>query len=98
MPLQNAFANLGEDGTLQKIAQYLEQIAANLGRTYPDTAGNLRVNVNAGTLPTVTTVSTVTAVTTVGNQTQQSGYSTAYDQYSAMNAGAIANRSRISVS
>ena len=92
MPLQNAFENLGEDGTLQKIAQYLEQIAANLGRTYPDTAGNLRVNVNAGTLPTVTTVSTV------GNQTQMSGYSTAYDQYSAMHANAAANRSRISVS
>ena len=95
MPLQNAFENLGEDGTLQKIAQYLEQIAANLGRTYPDTAGNMRVNVNAGTLPTVTTVSTVT---TVGNQTQMSGYSTAYDQYSAMHANAAANRSRISVS
>lgn len=89
MALQNLFGDLGLESTLQKIAVYLAEIANNLGRTYPDTNGNLRTVVSSGT---VTTVSTVTS------QSQMSGYSTAYDQYCQMQIGANAIRSQISVS
>lgn len=88
MALQNAFGNLGLDETLQRIAIYLEQLASTVGRAYPDTTGRLPVNI-AGSVSTVTTLS---------NQNQQSGYSTAYDQYAQIQMCATAIRSNIVVS
>ena len=85
MALQNLFGNLGLDATLQKIAQFLQAISNNLGRMYPDTSGRMRVNIETGTLTTLT------------NQTQQSGFSTSYDQYAQVQMCASAIRSQIKV-
>lgn len=89
MQLQNLFGALGLDSTLLKIANYLEQIASTMGRTYPDTSGRMQVNVITGAL---------TSVTTLTSQTQQSGYSTAYDQYAQMYSCAQGVRSKITTS
>jgi hypothetical protein len=94
MALVNVFGKLGLDGTMQKIAQYLQQIAANIGRMYPDTSGRMRVNVEAGTINTVTSV---TSMTTLNNQQQQSGYFTNYDQYAQLQMCANGIRSQIKV-
>ncbi|HQZ40663.1 MAG TPA: hypothetical protein PLH72_16655 [Vicinamibacterales bacterium] len=59
----------------------------------------LRVNVNAGTLPTVTTVSTVSSVTSVANQVNGGGYALSHQVMALMNQGvAGAIRPNISVS
>lgn len=59
----------------------------------------LRVNVNAGTLPTVTTVGTVSSVTSVANQVNGGGYALSHQVMAMMNDSAgIAVRNRISVS
>ena len=53
----------------------------------------LRVNINAGTLPTVTTVGTVssvTAVASVTNQVSSGGYALIHQVMSLMNAGIMA--------
>lgn len=86
MALQNLFGDLGLDATLQKIAQFLQAISNNLGKMYPDTSGRMRVNVETGTLATLT------------NQTQQSGFATSYDQYAQVQMCASAIRSQIKVS
>lgn len=89
MALVNPFGKIGLEATLQKIAQYLQQIASNIGMMYPDTGGNMR---------TVITSGTVTTVTTLTNQTQQSGYFTNYDQYAQIQMCANGIRDRIHVS
>lgn len=92
MALHNMFGSLGLEATLQKIAQLLQHISSNLGRMYPDVAGRMRVNVEAGALSSVATV------TTLGNQTMQSGFQTSYDQYAQIQMCATAIRSQITVS
>ena len=47
----------------------------------------LRVNVNAGTLPAVTTVSTVSSVTSVANQVNGGGYALSHQVMALMNQG-----------
>lgn len=88
MALQNLFGDIGLDATLQKISQYLEQIASTLGRTYPDSGGNMRTVISSGT---VTTVSSITNSVSVGS------FSASYDQYGQMMIGAEAIRSKITV-
>lgn len=85
MALHNLMGELGLEETLQRIALFLERLDSTMGRTYPDTNGRMQVNVVTGTLPTLT------------SQSQQSGYSTAYDQYEQMMVGADYIRNRISV-
>lgn len=89
MALINAFGDIGLEKTLQKIAQFLQQIASNLGRMYPDPSGRMRVNVEAGALSSVGTLT---------NQTQQSGYYTNYDQYAQIQMTAQGVRAQIKVS
>jgi hypothetical protein len=92
MALRNLFGDLGLDATLQKISQYLQIIASTSGSTYPDTAGRMRVNIESGTLPTVSTVGTVNNVAAVG------GFSSTGDQYYQALNGANYIRSRITTS
>jgi len=77
----------------------LEQIRDRLG--LPDTAGRLRVVVDAITgaltLATVTTVGTVTTVTTLTNQAQVGGLLANGDQIAQWNNIAGWNRSYIDV-
>lgn len=86
MAMVNPFGKMGLDATLQKIAQLLQQIAGTMGRTYPDTGGRMRVNVETGTVSTLT------------NQVQQSGFQTSYDQYAQIQMCAHGIRSQIKVS
>lgn len=62
----------------------------------------LRVNINAGTLPVVTTVSTVTTVasiTSVANQVNAGGYALSHQVMSMMNQSvAMGIRNNITVS
>lgn len=62
----------------------------------------LRVNINAGTLPVVTTVSTVTVVasiTSVANQVNAGGYALSHQVMAMMNQSvAMGIRSNITVS
>lgn len=94
MALANLFDDLGLDGTLQKMAVALTEIAQNIGKWYPNSSGQMPVTVT-GTLSTVSTVSTVSAVTSVS---QMSGYSTAYDQYCQIQIPANGVRSQITTS
>ena len=72
----------------EEVTQYLAAILSRLG--FPDVAqGSLRVSIVNGTVTTVTTVTSVS---------QMSGFSTAYDQYGQMMAGASAIRNQIVVS
>ena len=65
--------------------------------------GQMRVSIDAGTLPTVTTVTTVstvtsvTAVAAVTNQVSMGGFNTADHVPSLMNIAAQGLRSRITV-
>lgn len=86
MALSNLFGQLGLDGTLQKIAQYLEQISSTMGRTYPDTSGRMQVNVITGTIATVSNVGSIGT------------YNAQYDQYCQMMGNASYIRSRITTS
>lgn len=83
MALQNLLGDLALEGSMQQIAQYLEQIASSIGRMYPDTAGRTRINIETGT---------VSGLTAVG------GYNMQYDQYSQCMIGAEAIRNKIVVS
>ena len=73
---------------------------SGLGQAMPDAAARLRVNIDAGTLPTVTTVGTVTTLTTLTtltNQTQVGGLSAVEQIPSLMRLGADTLRRNISV-
>jgi hypothetical protein len=89
MAIRNLFGELGLEETLQSVVHYLKSLAGSIGQVYPDTAGRIRVNVETGTLSTVTTVTNING---------QSGYSTAYDQYCQMMTNASYIRSRITTS
>jgi len=92
MTLKNAFADIALDETLQRIAIYLEQLSSSLGRTYPDSGGNLRTVISSGTVTTVTTVSTLSNIAAIGSTNAQ------YDQYEQIMIGANAIRNQIIVS
>lgn len=63
------------------------------------TASELRVNINSGTLPTVTTVGTVNTVSSVTNQVSSGGYALSNQVMATMNQNvASAIRANISVS
>lgn len=98
MALKNLFGDLGLDSTLQKMAQYLQQIASNIARVYPDPSGSLRVIPTGGTVTAVTTVTTVSTVSNVNNISGVGGFQTNYDQYSAMQGNADCIRSRVTTS
>ena len=90
--LKNLFGGLALEGTLQKIAQGIQQLSSSLGRVYPDAGGNLRVVSSGGSLVSVTTVSSVTNAQAIG------GYQASYDQYAAMQGNAQCVRAQIRVS
>jgi len=79
---------------LQAIRIALHSLSRSMGQAMPDTAGRLRVSVDAGTLPTVTTVTTLA---TLANQTQIGG-NAAFEQIPAlMRLGADSIRRNVSV-
>ncbi len=57
------------------VCQALTELAERLD-IYPDGAGNLRISVQGGTLPTVSTVSSVTTVSTVTTVSSVNGVTT----------------------
>lgn len=78
----------------------VQSLLRSIGQAMPDTAGRIRVNIEAGTLPTITTVSTVTTVTTVStvsNQTNMGGFSGTEQIPSLMRIAADSLRRNISV-
>lgn len=88
---------------LETLRMLLHSLTRSIGLSIPDTAGRLRVSVDAGTLPAVTTVSTVTTVTTVTtcstltNQAQVGGYAANMQIPALMNGGADSLRRNITV-
>lgn len=64
---------------LQALRSELQSLSRSIGQSYPDTAGRMRVAIDAITasltLATITTVTTVTTVSTVTNQAQIGGIS-----------------------
>ena len=78
----------------------VQSLTRSIGQMMPDTAARMRVNVEAGTLPTVTTVGTVSTVTTMAtltNQTQIGGLAATEQIPSLMRLGADSLRRNISV-
>jgi hypothetical protein len=78
----------------------MQALTRSIGQMLPDTANRMRVNVEAGTLPTVTTVGTVSTVTTMAtltNQTQIGGLAATEQIPSLMRLGADSLRRNISV-
>jgi hypothetical protein len=78
----------------------VQSLTRSIGQMMPDTANRMRVNVEAGTLPTVTTVGTVSTVTTMAtltNQTQIGGLAATEQIPSLMRLGADSLRRNISV-
>lgn len=64
MALRNAFADLATEDSTQTILYLLAQIIDKMARL--DTADRLAVNVESGTLPTVTTVSDISRLNAMG--------------------------------
>jgi hypothetical protein len=83
---------------IQALRMAIQSLDRSIGQAMPDTAGRLRVNIDAGTLPTVTTVGTVTTVTAVANQTNIGGYSGTEQIPSLMRLASDALRRNITVS
>jgi hypothetical protein len=78
----------------------VQALTRSIGQMLPDTAARMRVNVEAGTLPTVTTVGTVSTVTTMAtltNQTQIGGLAATEQIPALMRLGADSLRRNISV-
>jgi hypothetical protein len=75
----------------------VQSLNRSIGQMMPDTAARMRINVEAGTLPTVTTVGTVTTVATMTNQTQIGGLAATEQIPSLMRLGADSLRRNISV-
>jgi hypothetical protein len=75
----------------------VQALTRSIGQMMPDTAARMRINVEAGTLPTVTTVGTVTTVATMTNQTQIGGLAATEQIPSLMRLGADSLRRNISV-
>lgn len=76
----------------------VQALTRSIGQMMPDTAQRMRVNIEAGTLPTVTTVGTVTTLGTMTNQTQIGGLAATEQIPSLMRLGADSLRRNISVS
>ena len=72
----------------------VQALTRSIGQMMPDTAARMRVNIEAGTLPTVTTVTTVATLT---NQTQIGGLAATEQIPSLMRLGADSLRRNISV-
>jgi hypothetical protein len=79
---------------LQAIRIALHSLSRSMGQAMPDTAGRLRVSVDAGTLPTVTTVTTLA---TLANQTQIGGNAACEQIPALMRLGADSIRRNVSV-
>ena len=75
----------------------VQALTRSIGQMMPDTANRLRVNIEAGTLPTVTTVGTVTTLATMTNQTQIGGLAATEQIPSLMRLGADSLRRNITV-
>ena len=75
----------------------VQSLTRSIGQMMPDTANRMRVNIEAGTLPTVTTVGTVTTVATMTNQTLIGGLAATEQIPSLMRLGADSLRRNISV-
>jgi hypothetical protein len=82
---------------LETLRMLLHSLTRSIGLSIPDTAGRLRVSVDAGTLPTVTTVTTVTTCSTLTNQAQVGGYAANMQIPALMNGGADSLRRNITV-
>ena len=86
---------------LASLRTVIGSLSRNVGQTYPDVAGRLRVAVDsisgALTLATITTVGTVTTVATVTNQTNIGGYAASDKIPSLLHMGAETLRRNISV-
>lgn len=90
--------------SIEAMRMELHSMLRSVGQAMPDTAGRLRVVIDAITgaltLATITTVSTVTTVTTVSTMTNQTqlGGNPAFEQIPAlMRVGADSLRRNISV-
>jgi hypothetical protein len=85
---------------IEAMRMAVQALTRSIGQMMPDTAHRMRVNVEAGTLPTVTTVGTVTTVSTVStltNQTQIGGLAATEQIPSLMRLGADSMRRNINV-
>jgi hypothetical protein len=82
---------------IEAMRMAVQALTRSIGQMMPDTANRMRVNVEAGTLPTVTTVGTVTTVATMTNQTQIGGFAATEKIPSLMRLGADSMRRNISV-
>jgi hypothetical protein len=79
---------------IQALRMAVQALNRSIGQMMPDTANRMRVNVEAGTLPTVTTVGTVSTMT---NQTQIGGLAATEQIPSLMRLGADSARRNILV-
>jgi len=79
---------------IEAMRMAVQALNRSIGQMMPDTANRMRVNVEAGTLPTVTTVGTVSTMT---NQTQVGGFAATEQIPSLMRLGADSTRRNISV-
>lgn len=84
---------------LEAMRMAIQALTRSVGQAMPDTAGRLRVNVEAfsATIAAITTLTTVTTVATLTNQTQVGG-NPAFEQIPAlMRLGADSLRRNVSV-
>lgn len=77
---------------LQAIRRGINQIAANVGSSMPDSVGRLRVNAES-----VANISTITTITTLTGQTNMGGYSATPYIPTLMNINALGFRNNIVV-
>jgi hypothetical protein len=96
-PLPTALYGEGIEA-LEAMRMAVQALTRTIGQMLPDTANRMRVNIETGTLPTVTTVGTVTTVATMTNQTQIGGLAATEQIPSLMRLGADSLRRNISVS
>ena len=95
-PLPTALYGEGIEA-LEAMRMAVQALTRTIGQMLPDTANRMRVNVEAGTLPTVTTVGTVSTVSTLTNQTQIGGLAATEQIPALMRLGADSLRRNISV-
>lgn len=112
MALQNVFGDISLEatqteikdiltevvGAIQALRMQTEAITRTVGLVMPDTAGRMRVLVDAitGSL-TLATITTVSTVSTVSNQTSVGGYNANEQLPALMRLGADCLRRNISV-
>ena len=94
-----AYGELIEAIEAMRIA--IQSLTRTVGQVQPDTAARMRVNIEAGTLPTVNQVNnvgTISALSTLTNQSLIGGYAATEQIPSLMRLGADSARRNISVS